>query len=142
MALELRLQQWRSEEHYPVYNIVTKAPVEPGKKVTLYLTPWPPRENNENDDNVIALEGETLDDALLKVYQEALARAEVEEGEPFLGWPVYFISQAAVEAGGDNFFGYEPFVAHPISLEMLLKFAKMYTVPIEEKKRKIFPNVE
>ncbi|MBI2665924.1 hypothetical protein HYX12_04850 [Candidatus Woesearchaeota archaeon] len=142
MALELHLaqrqvqQQDQPEEGAKAYNIVSLSPVSnfppQEKDVSLYLIP-------ANLSDVIAYaEAPTLEEAVGKLFQEAIDRLEEDEKNiaDFLGWPAYFTSVAMVETGGDNFFGYKPFVVYPVPLKTVLQFAQLYTERVEPVKRK------
>lgn len=125
--MEVKLQlakQQTKEEQTNLYAIVTGAPNKGNKEVKLYLAP-------ANLSDVIAYgEGLDLDGAVEELFDHSI-NVRLDGGDStrpdFLGWPAIFTSLDFVQAGGDGFWGYEPFIANRVPTEALLKFAQLYT---------------
>ena len=134
MKLELQLAQ-KQEKEAPTnrYIIVTNAPIEGNKEVNLYLAPA------DLSDVIAYSKAPTLDGSVVELFDQAI-KNRLDGGEStrpdFLGWPAFFMSGGFIEADGDNFFGYEPFITYPIPPEALLQFARLYTKRVEKAMRR------
>jgi len=133
MELKLRLaQQQEKRTTTNMYNIVAGSPIQEGREVRLYLAP------SDLSDVISYAEAPNLDEAIVKLFDESINN-RLDGGDStrpdFLGWPVYFTSFGFLQAGGNDFFGYDPFVAYPIPHEALLKFAHFYTDRVVEAKK-------
>ncbi len=133
MELNLQLQQ-RQERSTTLhlYTIVTSKLIKESAEVKLYLAP------PDLSDVIAYAQAPNLDEAVVKLFEQAIDN-RLDGGDStrpdFLGWPVNFISFGFVQAGGDGFFGYDPFIAYPVPGEALLKFAQLYTDRVVEAKK-------
>ncbi len=127
LKLELRLQPESERKHDSptnVYNLVTDKPLILGEPVYLYLSYF------DLSDVIAYANAPNLDKAITELFDHSI-NLRLDGGDSscadHLGWPAIFRSDGFVQAGGNAFFGYDPFVAYPIPIEALSTFAQLYT---------------
>jgi len=125
-------QRRNNEAPTNLYAIVTNSPTKLSNDIKLYLAPA------DLSDVIAYGEGPDLDGAVEQLFDNSI-NVRLDGGDSthpdFLGWPANFISLEFVQAGGDGFFGYEPFAAYKVPTEVLLKFAQLYTNRVLEAKK-------
>ena len=132
MKMDMKLiseQQRNSDGRFNIYNIVFS---HTERRTKLYLTNLIVR---DDEDILSSVEASNLEEAAQLLFQEAINRLDNKDKSDFLGWPAYFVSIGMVESGGDNFFGWDPFVLNQVPQDIILKFARLYSERVREYKK-------